>query len=592
MATTTNALDALLYIRDGYATARWNFPDAVGSSTDAPAGIGNGVSLTYSFHASAPSYLSEGGFQVFDSTQEAAARDALAAVAEIADITFSEAGGVGQMTFALSSQSPGQGGYAYTPSYLYSFSGGTILSATEQEAAGDVWINGDATWSTDAWLPGHDGYATLLHEIGHALGLKHPFEAGVGGYTLVDTLDDESHTVMSYTMAPRASLIEVTGTALSYSWRTSHLRPSTFMPLDIEALQYLYGANTATRSGDTVYTWDTNAELLETIWDGGGIDTIDCSNQGFTCIIDLRAGNFSSIGLRQTDAEIREGLDLPDWFTETLPGDIYDGSDNLAIAAGVVIEKAIGGTGKDQITGNAANNTLKGGAGADLLIGNGGKDTLDGGTGNDTLRGGMGDDTYIVNASGDRVSELSGQGIDLIKASLTYSLVDTDGAGSNGGNVERLTLTGGNAINGTGNALANLITGNTAANTLTGNNGNDTLWGGAGKDLFRFDTAPGSGNLDKIADFNALDDTIQLENAVFTMLTATGPLSSAHYRESLAGTAADADDYILYETDTGALYYDANGNGAGGRIKIATLWNSATTYPTKDEISFADFVVV
>jgi Ca2+-binding RTX toxin-like protein len=94
----------------------------------------------------------------------------------------------------------------------------------------------------------------------------------------------------------------------------------------------------------------------------------------------LRAGNYSSIALRLTDAEKRLGLDLPSWFTVSLPTDIYNGRNNLAIAKGVVIEKALGGSGNDQLAGNAANNLLSGGGGSDSLSGGAGNDTLDGGS--------------------------------------------------------------------------------------------------------------------------------------------------------------------------------------------------------------------
>lgn len=179
--TTTDALDGLLYIRNGNFTARWNFPDAVGSSVTAPGGIGNAVSLSYSFLSAVPSYASVGGFQAFNPAQIQATRDVLASIEEIANISWVETTGVGQMTFANSSQPVGQGGYAYTPSYSYRYSGSTILSVTEQGNSGDIWLNRNATWESDAWTPGQDGHVTLLHEIGHALGLKHPFEASSNG---------------------------------------------------------------------------------------------------------------------------------------------------------------------------------------------------------------------------------------------------------------------------------------------------------------------------------------------------------------------------------------------------------------------------
>jgi Ca2+-binding RTX toxin-like protein len=114
--------------------------------------------------------------------------------------------------------------------------------------------------------------------------------------------------------------------------------------------------------------------------------------------------------------------------------------------------------------------------------------------------------------------------------------------------------------------------------------GYDTLTGGAGKDTFVFNTALVR-NVDTIADFSAVDDTIQLENGIFTKLTATGALSAANFVANTAGTAMDADDFIVYDSDSGALYYDADGNGAGVAVKFAVL----TGHPA---ITAADFYVI
>jgi Ca2+-binding RTX toxin-like protein len=116
----------------------------------------------------------------------------------------------------------------------------------------------------------------------------------------------------------------------------------------------------------------------------------------------------------------------------------------------------------------AAGKIFTGTAGADMLVGQSWDDTLDGKAGADTLAGGVGNDTYIIDNAGDKVIELPGQGIDTVLSSVTYSLLDTDGIGSFGGNVENLTLTGIASINATGNALDNILVGNSANNLLNG----------------------------------------------------------------------------------------------------------------------------
>ena len=135
-----------------------------------------------------------------------------------------------------------------------------------------------------------------------------------------------------------------------------------------------------------------------------------------------------------------------------------------------------GTSGVDTLNGGAGNDTLNGLAGNDTLNGNAGNDRLDGGTGNDTMRGGTGDDTYVVNVATDIVTENANEGIDTIESSVTLTL---------GNNVENLTLTGTTAINGTGNALDNILTGNSKNNTLTGGAGNDRINGGTGNDTMR-----------------------------------------------------------------------------------------------------------
>jgi Ca2+-binding RTX toxin-like protein len=163
------------------------------------------------------------------------------------------------------------------------------------------------------------------------------------------------------------------------------------------------------------------------------------------------------------------------------------------------------GTANLNATGNASDNRLVGNAGTNVLTGSAGNDTLDGGAGADTLIGGAGNDTYVVDNVGDTVTENAGEGTDAVVASVAWTL---------GGNVENLTLTGGAAINGTGNGLDNALTGNLNANvldggagndTLDGGGGNDTLIGGAGNDTYKFSVGGGA---DTIVDSGGTDQLV------------------------------------------------------------------------------------
>ncbi len=238
------------------------------------------------------------------------------------------------------------------------------------------------------------------------------------------------------------------------------------------------------------------------------------------------------------------------------------------------------------LTGNAGNNQLRGGGGNDTLNGGEGNDTLNGSAGNDTMVGGAGNDIYLVSSTGDRVFETTtttsstdAGGIDTVQSSVTFSLDSSAGVRF----VENLTLTGTGNINGTGNALANTIIGNSGANQINGGAGNDTLTGGSGSDSFVFNTALGSGNVDEITDFNVLADTIRLENAIFIGL-AGGTLAASAFALNTSGNATDASDRIIYESDTGNLYFDRDGTGAAARVHFATLDTGLT-------LTNADFFV-
>ena len=239
--------------------------------------------------------------------------------------------------------------------------------------------------------------------------------------------------------------------------------------------------------------------------------------------------------------------------------DLYDGR------LGTIQGDVFGGDGTDRLYSGAGNNRL---------FGEGGNDTLIGGTGADYLSGGTGSDRAAYSSATKAVI-----------VSLSNPAINSgDALGDSYNSIENLTGSNYNdALN--GNSAANAINGAAGNDTIKGYAGNDTLTGFTGADNFVFNTAlNASTNVDTITDFNFSADTIQLDDAVFTALTA-GVLASAAFRANTTGLAGDSSDRIIYETDTGELYYDANGNASGGGILFAKLGIGLG-------ITAADFVVI
>ncbi len=250
---------------------------------------------------------------------------------------------------------------------------------------------------------------------------------------------------------------------------------------------------------------------------------------------------------------------------------------SYALKAGVEVE-ALGttsasGTGAINLTGNAF---------AQKITGNAGANTLNDGSGAaaDTLSGLDGNDIYVIHNAGAVIVEAGGKGTDSVLSSVSFVL-------QNGISVETLGTTnaaGTGAIDLTGNSIGQTVRGNAGSNVIDGKGGADTLTGFGGKDFFVFSSAIGASS-DTVTDFNVADDTIRLENAIFTKLATTGVLNSGLFRSNSTGTAVDGNDYVLYDNTDGKLYYDADGSGAGTKIHFATLTGAPA-------ITNADFVVV
>jgi Ca2+-binding RTX toxin-like protein len=250
----------------------------------------------------------------------------------------------------------------------------------------------------------------------------------------------------------------------------------------------------------------------------------------------------------------------------------------------------------DTLNGTAGADIVKAFAGKDILNGLAGNDYLDGGKGADRMRGGVGDDTYFVDNAADVVTELARSGVDTINSAISYILPNF---------VENLTLMQGRSANAIGNAGANKLVGNDAPNTLKGlagddviiggagadslygGVGRDTLTGGIGQDSFVFDTI-GLGR-DLITDFSKAEgDKIVFSKTVYTALGYTGTLKSDDFYAAAGATKAhDASDRLIYDTNTGLLYYDADGQGAGA-IAIPIVQLGANAHSA---LAFADIMI-
>ena len=309
----------------------------------------------------------------------------------------------------------------------------------------------------------------------------------------------------------------------------------------------------------------TGNNLSNTIWGNRGNNTLSGGV----------GGNDTLVGFLGDDIYLINNI------TEVVVEHAGEGTDivyvnsSYTLSAGASIELlstySIAGTQAFNMTGNELSNTI---------WGNRGNNTLSGGFGgNDTLVGFLGDDNYLVNNGNEVISELASEGTDIVYAGVSYIL-------SAGASVELLSTSsigGTGSIHLAGNELANTIWGNAGANILNGYAGNDTLLGFGGADTFQFNTALGASNVDQLGDFSVADDTIALDDAIFSGIGTPGAFNANAFRAGAA--AADADDRIIYNQATGQLFYDADGNGAGAQILFATLTGNPA-------LTASDFAVI
>ena len=392
-ATNNAEIDGLLSGYKWTGTITYSFPDAPGDYSNPYSG-GDSEPTTSGF-ASVPTQI------------QAAINYAVGLILGYTNANIQYAGTNGADLMIAQSPAANPTAYAYYP--------GNYASG------GDIWFGNQYNFSL-AKL-GNYYFTTALHELGHALGLKHSQEAGGPGNVAVPSAHDSSeYTVMSYRSYVGASTTGgYTNEAYGYS--------QTYMANDILALQTMYGADYTTQSGGTVYTWNPTTgqlsingvgqlapgdgvggsanRIYETIWDGGGVDTYDLSNYTTNLSINLNPGAsslFSSVQL----AYLGNG--------HYASGNVYNAYLYNGDARSY-IDNAIGGSGNDTIIGNAIANVLSGG---------GGNDTITGGAGNDTINGGSGTDTAVY--SGNRAN----YNVSYNASTQTFTLTDLRGSSPDG----------------------------------------------------------------------------------------------------------------------------------------------------------------
>jgi serralysin len=534
-ATSTIGKTGNAYIDGVFTGLRWGVTD-----------------LTYSFPTSASFYGSvygsnepRIGFEAMTPTQQAAVRSVLASYSAVANIKFTQV--------TESSTTHGDLRFAETD---FTGTGWSYYPTTRAEG-GDVWLNNSQNLF-ESPVRGNYANFTMYHEVGHALGLKHPHEVFGQFGAMPSDRDSMEYTVMSYRSYVGAA------TSSGYTNETWGYAQSPML-YDIAALQRMYGANYATNSGNTVYTWSPTTgamsingvsqgtpganRILLTVWDGGGggNDTIEGGAGSDTVVFSGRRSDYSVALVLDTSLRITDKRPgAPDGVDVVVAAEYFAFSDKtlsyVEVTAGLTLptvsislaKNLQGGSGDDTLEGAGANDKLYGNGGNDTLIGNGGNDLLDGGDGNDILDGGEGSDQLIGGAGVD-TARYSAATAGVIADMTTPSRNTGDAKGDTYSAVENLV----------GSAFNDTLGGNASNNVLEGGAGADQLLGAGGIDTASYTSATNSVTADLTTPANNLGDA---KGDVFNSIEN---LTGGIYADRLVGNASvnvltggDGDDIL------------------------------------------------
>ena len=543
--------------------------------------LGGTKTFNYTFPTSIPAYNTSAddaaGWAAMTSTQQSRVKLAFTYISSVVGLSFTQtsvADASKTIAFANNDQS-GSSGYALYPS--------------DSSLGSDLFLDNSSAPNNISLADGTFGAYTLIHEIGHTLGLEHPgnYNAGGGGTDapyLTGTEDSTTWTVMSY----------------EYSSDQYYL---SFSPLDIAALHYLYGPSTSARITDDTYQVSTITSNF--IWDGAGKDTITLTNVSQAATVYLTPGYWGYVGAKSS---------------------LITAAGQVTVNFGTVIEQLVGSNYSDFLYGNEVNNTIDGGAGNDYIEGWDGNDYLSGGSGNDvmygglgsdtfdwdsskrsgndTFYGGMGDDIFFLDSTGDSVIEYANEGDDAIWVDYSYSI-------SSVANVENLFGYGINSLS---------LSGNNSANSFRGGQGNDSIDGGSGTDyVFYADNfadcsitysslnyivktkTEGTDSVTNIEFLKFLDQTIDstwLNSLPFNITgTAFNETFTSTYRNDYidGGEGIDAvfysgsrSNYILTKGAVAYTVTDTTGAyGIDALTNVENLIFSNVTFPTSIDLFFA-----